>query len=302
MSGSENNLVANFKFNENYGLSTVSANNGRTYTGSWYPIVKVDKVKGSAISASAQWMASQAPLDNHMVTNENVSVIIPLNGTDPLGEALEYTILGVPNHGKLYSVDDVTSATTAFYPKLGDELSISNSLVHGSALVYVPSEEYSGDDYFSYGVVTQTSSRASELANAATVRVQMMPQDLAPQLIFDDASLVLDTFGIVDDAWESSTPLSVTLQIKSDEVTAATSALEAHNGTLSEINADSSELPVRFSLASTRGLMFSEHGAQGDGVSDVVSSFKADEYDSSEAISRLTIDIKEPIVNTDFAN
>jgi len=133
------------------------------------------------------------------------------------------------------------------------------------------------------------------------VRVEVVRQDLSPQLVLDTASMVLDTFGIVDDDWETNTPLSVTLQILSDKVTTTAKELAASNDSFSDVNSESSGLPVRLSLASTRGLLFSEVGGRGDGSSDVITSFQASETASSEAIRRITIAVDEPVVNTNFA-
>ena len=103
---------------------------------------------------------------------------------------------------------------------------------------------------------------------------------------------------MTDDTWETETPLSVTVQIASDEVDAARTTLigntdDTNSSTSSyvgDINA-LSEVSVRLSLASTQGLQFNSDGGKGTGQGDVISSFRASEVQATRALTEVTVEV-----------
>ena len=211
-----------------------------------------------------------------------------------------------PDLGELVSMSSTPSASSA-----GDVMHNWTS-IHGRVLLYVPNDDYFGSDSFCYtAVVTNipgendSDTIFTTAVNTATVDIAVASSLLIPELDFSDGiTLSMNSFSVMDDAWETDTPLSVTLRVSSDEVAFAQSginvgesALDANSsenvGHTGDINALASDISVRLSLATTQGLQFNAEGGSGDGSSDVIASFRANELQSTAAMKRLDIDISQ---------
>ena len=126
-----------------------------------------------------------------MTTTENVPIVLSLNASHPLGDAVTLYITSVPSHGSLYQLDQVDSVGDnesglfTHYPKLGDVITmpdtVRNALVMdstvienmenwvalaGTRLVYVPNVDYSGTDSFSYSATSTNYGEMSQQQRA----------------------------------------------------------------------------------------------------------------------------------------
>ena len=127
------------------------------FTGDGKPDLAVTKFQNRVVlfvNTSGASLSNRAPIarDQLVKTNEDTTTAIVLTGSDPEGEALRYTIVDGPVHGRLNGLEPVTGR-----------------------VLYVPNRNYNGVDQFTFSVNDgQLDSKP------ATVSLQIAPVNDPP--------------------------------------------------------------------------------------------------------------------------
>ncbi|KAJ1418018.1 hypothetical protein B484DRAFT_421873, partial [Ochromonadaceae sp. CCMP2298] len=271
--GGAGGLAAHFDFNENYGVTTTSSVNN--IQGTWEPLTRTSTSAGAGArvdAATAHWAVSGVPFDYSVTTAEDVPVLVLLNGTDPLGAELIYSLSALP-HGTLYA--PLHTAPGLKFPALGEPLALSQPFAH-PWVVFVPGSNFVGVDSFSFSVTTSddrtVAAGAGSEGGSASVSITVTSVVDPFQLGVTDGVITLEPFQIVDlDAWETGDQLSVLVQLEGAEGAGGAGAGET------------------LSLASTQGLYFPN-------PQDRDVAFTASVDAASDAVSMINLTLHKELV------